>query len=547
MASQVISTTYNSTTAVQIPDNATNVKVLLRGGGGGAGGTDGGNTGGGVGFSRSGTFQYKVNFVARNITAVVGAEGGYGANNAPSGGGAGGGSSALAAGGRGGNAAGEARGGYSGGGGGGGGASGIINNAGTAILVAGGGGGGGGASWERNGNKGGDAGGWSTSGGTISAGGTGGDAGFDGGGGGGGGGGLSGGGGGAAGVDQSTGGGGGGGGGSYYNSSVFDSLDAGTLDSGNGAVSIVYDLWTPEITEFTVAPDPQTSGTGVPSDVVTITWSVVNANSVSITDIGTNLPLSGSRTINTGLQSVAGSNSPATKVYTLTACAGSECTTDTVTAQVFNDNTPNTFKIPDQLNKEPQDILTITTQEITGIDMPTFVVCGPGVTVETDGGGFGTQRITTNGRRITLRVETNPFNTDENGLVSDKNVYVTIGTVTFPFLVQTRAPVVLELFDFGDNQFTIPYPKIDTTDEIPTPYIGSPTIVEETASDWQVELENPFGVQIKTKDIQYSGPTTTQFTDISSQNTSQAQVNVKRQGDIDFDDNNWQSPNISNL
>jgi hypothetical protein len=547
MASEQISNTYNSTTAVQIPDNATNVRVVLRGGGGGSGGVDGGNSGGGVGFSRSGTFQYKQSFVSRNISAVVGGEGGHGANNAGSGGGGARGASTLARGGRGGNAAGAARNGYSGGGGGGGGASAILNNSGTAIIVAGGGGGGGGASWERNGNKGGNAGGWSTSGGTISEGGDGGNADFDGGGGGGGGGGLSGGGGGAAGVDQSTGGGGGGGGGSYYNSNVFDLIDAGNLNSGAGAVSIVYDLWTPEIITFEIAPDPQDSNTGVPNDQVLISWSVANANSVSITDIGTDLPLSGSQTINTGLQSVAGSNSPATKVYTLTACAGSVCVTDTVTAQVYNDNTPNTFKIPDQLNKEPLEILYITTQEITGIDMPTFVVCGPGVTVETDGGGYSTQRIITNSQRITLKVETEPFNTDENGLVNDKNVYVTIGTVTFPFLVQTRPPIVEELFDFGDNQFTIPYPKIDTTDEIPSPYIGSPTIVEETSTDWQVELETPYGVQIKTKDIKYSPPNSTQFTDISSQNTSQAEVNVKRQGDIDFDDTNWQTPNISNL
>jgi hypothetical protein len=547
MASQVISNTYNTTTAVQIPDNATNVRVVIRGGSGGAGGTDGGNVGGVIGYSRTGTFRYKTNFVSRNITAVVGLAGGNGANNAGSGGSGSAGGSALASGGRGGNAAGAARGGYSGGGGGGGGASAIVNNSGTAILVAGGGGGSGGASWERNGLNGNNAGNWSTTAGTIGAGGAGGDAGFDGGGGGGGGGGLPGGGGGFAGVDQSTGGGGGGGGGSYYNSDIFDILDTGFLDTGNGAVSIVYDFWTPEITELRIAPNPQDSNTGVPSNTVTITWSVINANSVSITDIGTNLPLSGSRTFSTGLQSVAGSNSPATKVYTLTACAGSQCTTSTVTAQVFNDNTPNTFKIPDQLNKEPQEILTITTQEITGIDMPTFVVCGPGVTVQIDGGGFSTQRIITNGQRLILKVETEPFNTDENGLVNEKNVYVTIGTVTFPFLVQTRPPVVLELFDFGDNQFTIPYPKIDTTDEVPKPYIGSPTIVEEAISDWQVELENPFGVQIKAKDIKYSPPNTTGFIDVSSQNTTQAEVNVKRQGDIDFDDGNWKTPNVSNL
>lgn len=543
MASQTISNTYNSTTQVQIPDNATNVTISLRGGGGGRGGTDGGNIGGGGGFSRSGIFRYKTNFVSRNITAVVGSAGGNGATNARGSGGGSAGSSTLAGGGSGGIGTGRDNNGYSGGGGGGGGASAIINASGNAVVVAGGGGGGGGGSWDRNGLGGGNAGGWATSIGTISGGGNGGVSGFDGGGGGGGGGGVSGGGGGGAGSDQNSSAGGGGGGGCAYNSTVFDQINSGQLDSGNGAVSITYDLWTPTINSFEISPDPQDSNTGVPSNTVTISWSVSNANSVTITDLGS-VALSGSSTFSTGLQSVAGSNSPATKTYTLTACAGSVCNTATVTAQVFNDNTPNTFKIPDQLNKEPNEVLTITTQEISGIDMPTFVIAGPGVAVETDGGGFSSQRIITNGQRLTIRVTTEPFNTDENGLVNEKTVYVTIGTVQFNFLVQTRPPVVLELFDFGDNQFTIPYPKIDTTDEISQPYIGSPTIVEETVSDWQVELENPFGVQIKTKDIKYSPPTTTEFTDISSQNTSQAQVNIKRQGEIDFDDGNWKTPNI---
>lgn len=525
-----------------IPSNSITVRLTIRGASGGTGGSDSNGSGGGGAEGRYGAFSLP-DYVSRTLGIYPGDAG----QNGP---GCFGRGTPRAGGNISGGAGGSASG-CSGSGGGGGSASGItcstIGN--DWLIVAGGGAGGGGGSWNRGGSGGSGAGEWGATTGGIGVGGGsdgGGSTCGDGGGGGGGGGGAGGGNGGGGGCDNVNGGTGGGGGGSQYRSNLTTLL-ASEGHRGNGYITLSYTELIPEITEFTISPDPQDSNTGIPSDTVTITWSVIDATSVSITDIGTNLPFSGSRTINTGLQSVAGSNSPATKVYTLTACAGPECRSSTVTAQVFNDNTPNTFKIPDQLNKEPQDILTITTQQITGIDMPTFVVCGPGVTVETDGGGFGTQRIITNGQRITLRVETNPFNTDENGLVSDKNVYVTIGTVTFPFLVQTRPPVVLELFDFGDNQFTIPYPKIDTTDQIPKPYIGSPTIVEETASDWQVELENPFGVQIKTKDVKYSGPTTTQFTDISSQNTSQAEVNVRRQGDIDFDDENWKTPNVSNL
>jgi hypothetical protein len=521
MASQLVVNNYNSTSSVQIPDNATNVKIYIRGASGGIGGTDGGNIGGGFGYSRSGTFQYKTNFVSRNITAVIGTVGNNGANNVTGGGGGAGGSSILAAGGRGGNAGGGR--GYSGGGGGGGGASAILNSSGNAILVAGGGGGGGGGSWERNGIKGNDAGSWISSVSTVSSGGTGGDVGFDGGGGGGGGGGSPGGGGGGAGADQSVGGGAGGGGGCAYSSDVFDVVNFGQLDSGNGGISILYDLWTPTINSFDISPDPQNSSGGVPSSTVTISWSVSNANSITITDLGT-VNSSGSATINTGLQSVVGSNSPATKIYTLTACAGSVCDTATVTAQVYNDNTPSIFKIPDQLNKNPNTELTISNLQITEIDMPTFVICGPGVTVETISGSYTTQRLVNNSQSLSFKVTTEPFNTDENGLVNEKNCYVTIGTVTYNFLVQTRAPNVLELFDFGDNQFSVPYPKIDTTDFTPSPYLKSPTIIEESLNDWEIELENPYGVQIKS-------------------NNSNLQVNVKRQGDLNFDDTNWQTPN----
>lgn len=529
---------YDDNGTAIIPANAVNVRITIRGASGGSGGSDSGGDGGGGSFGRYGAFNLP-DYTARTLAMYPGDAGQNGpgcfGRGTPRAGGnifGGGGGSAS---------------GCSGSGGGGGSGSGItcstIGNG--WLIVAGGGGGGGGGSWNRGGAGGSAAGGWGATTGGIGAGGGSDGSGAscgDGAGGGGGGGGAGGGGGGGGGCDNQSGGGGGGGGGSQYRSDRV-TLTASGDHGGNGYITLSYTEITPEITEFTASPNPQESLDAIPKYETRLIWSTRDATSVTINN--SSVAASGNLNITDLPQSVVGSNSPASRTYTLVACNGPQCISREITVNVFNDNSPNSFTIPDQLNKDPNQVITITTPEISGIDMPTFVIAGPGVAVQTDGGGFSSQRIITNGQRLTIRVTTEPFNTDENGLVNEKTVYVTIGTLTLYFKVETRAPNILELFDFGDNQFTIPYPKIDTTDEIPQPYIGSPTIVEETASDWQVELENPFGVQIKTKDIKYSSPTTTEFTDISSQNTSQAQVNVKRTGDIDFDDNAWTTPNIS--
>ena len=81
------------------------------------------------------------------------------------------------------------------------------------------------------------------------------------------------------------------------------------------------------------------------------------------------------------------------------------------------------------------------------------------------------------------------------------------------------------------------------TYQTPQTHLLSPTIVEPSADAWEVELESPFGVQIKAKDIKYSPPTSTQFNDISSQNNTNLEVNVRRQGNQP--NNTWTKPNIS--
>jgi hypothetical protein len=333
------------------------------------------------------------------------------------------------------------------------------------------------------------------------------------------------------------------------------------------------------IDSLIASPNPQTSGQdGIPNFDTFLIWegiSVLSAvatrsdGAVSATWEQKPQPTDptlppvfysfGSKKVENLFQSVStGSSQPgSTTVYTLTATDGFNTVTATVSVKAFNDNCPDNFTIPNQLNKEPEQELFISTSPITGIDMVTSVVCSAGLTVlSTQGGGYTTSTFITSGSSLNLRVVTEPFNTDENGLVNEKTVSVTVGCLTVSFLVQTRAPVVKEIFDFGDNQFAYPFPKIDTrvvgeplstggTYQEPQPFLQSPTIVEPTADAWEVELESPFGVQIKAKDIKFSPQNTLAFNDISSQNDTKLEVNNRRQGEQP--NNTWTKPNISNL
>lgn len=333
------------------------------------------------------------------------------------------------------------------------------------------------------------------------------------------------------------------------------------------------------IDSLIASPNPQDSGQdGIPNFDTFLIWegiSVLSAvatrsdGAVSATweekeqptdpTLPPNFYSFGNKKVTNLFQSVStGSSRPgSTTVYTLTATDGFNVVTATVSVKAFNDNCPDTFTIPNQLGKEPEQEIFISTSPIQGIDMVTSVVCTGGLTVLGFGGeGYTISTKVTSGSSLNLRVVTEPFNTDENGLVNEKTVSVTVGCLTVSFIVQTRAPVVKEIFDFGDNQFAYPFPKIDTrvvgeplstggTYQEPQPFLQSPTIVEPTADAWEVELETPFGVQIKAKDIKFSPQNTLSFNDISGQNDTKLEVNNQRQGEQP--NNTWTKPNISNL
>ena len=515
MATSTFSATYTTSQTISIPANATNIAIQVAGARGGRGGFDAQYAGGSGANGRFGSFTIQPSFVARNLQLNIGSIGGDGTSsqsNAPGGGGGGG----VASGGTGGRAGPQ---GSSGGGGGGGGATGVYDSySGSWIIVAGGGGGGGGAAWPDVPGLPGDVGlDWAGSVSSISNGGAGGNCPTDGSGGGGGGGGASGGSGGYNGFDRGSGNvnaRGGYGGGSGYNT-TYASLTSSNGNGGNGYVYIQYTLLTPQINSFSSNPDPQTSGSdGIPNYNTTLSWNTSDVTSVSINNSIGAVGSNGSTNITNLDQSTAGSNSPATRDYTLTACAGSTCVSQTITVSVFNDNTPNNYTIANPSNLEPNTLTTTNTSTITGIDMITLATAGPGVQVSNNGTNWSSTTTVTNNTQIFARATSPSFNTDPSGLTNSSQFYIDIGPVRRFFTLTTRAPDVSETFNFSNEDDRVPFPDIDT---ITTPpdnpaeqYISSNTLNID-------DIEIP--VEVKT-------------------NNSNIQIRVKRAGATSWE--NWQ-------
>jgi hypothetical protein len=539
MASQTVSNFYSSNATVSIPSTAFDVRVTVQSPGGGAGGAvpptslySGGTgstiPGGAPGGGRQGVFVYRNNFVARTLTIRIGQAGGNGSTylqnyfengfNFPLN--CDGRSSNIGSGGCGGASNHQV---FIGGGGlriisqeseggAGGGATGIIES-GNAVIVAGGGGGGSGGSyhtrrntgggegtWANAGRPGGDAGNWSAVSGVVSFsnGGNGQPSG-----GGAGGGSLAG----SPGIAQYPGADtAGSGGGSSYNNNQVQLVSSSINSSTSSYVIISYKTLVPEINSFTATPNPQTSGTtGTPSYTTVLSWSAKDFTSLVLTSsIGESWNVTGnSRTITNLPQSTGSStcsNVGASRSYTLTACAGSTCVSRNVSVTVFNDNSPiDNITIADRTGLNPNTAYIINLGSISGIDMATNVVGGPGVTVSKNNlGSFASSTTITCNNTVQVRFFSDAFNTDPNGLPTAlKTLYVDIGTLRKTFRVSTRPPIVREEFNFENENNKVPFPDIDTIltapDHPAQQFISSKTI---TIDD--VELQNPDGVEIRT-------------------------------------------------
>lgn len=501
--------TFYSNATVNIPATASNIVITVAGAVGGSGGADTNGSGGSGGNGRIGVFTLP-SYTARTLTVQPGGSGNPGPtcldrNTSRSVGSIQGGGGGPANG-------------CSGSGGGGGSGSGVFDSlANGYIIVAGGGGGGGGGSWNRNGANGLTAGSWVVLG-TIGGGDDGGGATCDdGAGGGGGGGGAPGGAGGIGGCDNSTGGSAGSGGGSGYLNAYATLTSGTTTNNGVGYITVSYTSIVPQITSFSYSPNPQTSGAdGIPRKTVNLAWQTVDALSVQIDqnvgNVTSNGVSAGNKTVDTGLQSIAGSNSPATRTYTLSAINGNNVATSSVTVEVFNDNEPTNFIVPSLFDVEPNIEYVISIGQIDGLDMITSVSAGPdSVQVSKNSINYSNSIFISNGDSLWVKATSLPLNTDQNGAPNVKELYVDVGPVRRYFYLTTREPDIEETFDMGDNKSSWPYPKIDITAATVNPYTVSPTTL--TVDD--IELATPYGTELTVTE-------------------SEAQVRVKTSGTSTF-------------
>lgn len=239
----------------------------------------------------------------------------------------------------------------------------------------------------------------------------------------------------------------------------------------------------------------------------TLNWNVSNAKKIEIDQNVGDVTGKSQQPIDTGLQSVVGINSPASKIYTLTAFgnAPSDIQTATVEVFAFNDKTPDYIDIPNFYNREPNEIITYSLPAISGIDAPITVSGGSNVLVASGISSAFTTNITVeNNATVQIKFSAPDFNQDPETLDNSVEYYVDIGTIRKYFTVTTRAANDREIFDFGDVKNSVPYPAPEGNDENPPPYLVSPDTVEPTAEQWEVELQYPnnvtlqSGVEVKT-------------------------------------------------
>ena len=282
-------------------------------------------------------------------------------------------------------------------------------------------------------------------------------------------------------------------------------------DSKGAQSTIVFNVLAPaQITSFTANPNPQTSGsTGTPSYSTLLSWTTSGTiSSLSLNQSIGNVTGSTSYSITNLPQSTAGSNSPATRTYTLTASDGYNTVTSSVTVSVYNDNTPNSFSIPaltttgvSLSSLEPNTQYQIYIGPITGIDMTIAVIANTaGLDTSSNASTWSSVAYITNNNGVYFRFTSQPFNTNPSGLTNPRTFNFTIGSSSGSFTATTRAPNVNETFDYGNDTTQFPYPDIDVISNTPTQYTVSPTTVTVDNVEIPVPIKtNNSNVQVRIK------------------------------------------------
>lgn len=256
------------------------------------------------------------------------------------------------------------------------------------------------------------------------------------------------------------------------------------ITSGNavftgGGLYVYYDPVSID-TPLSASPNPQRSLTGSPSYTTTLSWGSTNGNSFTITSStgqSWNVTASGNLQITDLPQSTAGSNSPATRSYTLTVSNPQSTKTSDVTVSAYNDWNWTGLPTRSFSNLNANTSVDLTLGTLSGIDMPISISSSSsGVLLSRGNGSLGNPITAYNGDTITLRTTTLGFNTTIPssgiyGFSNSKTVSVTAGPSSFNVTVTTKAPRVSEDFDFGNVNNQFPYEDIDLIANTPTQYL----------------------------------------------------------------------------
>jgi len=266
--------------------------------------------------------------------------------------------------------------------------------------------------------------------------------------------------------------------------------------------------WTayypPQINQFTASPNPQTSGTdGIPNYNTTLNWSTSNAFQVTLTSsAGESWDVTGitSKNITNLSQSTAGSNSPSTRTYTLTASQGGVSATSSIIVQAYNDNTPSNSWTTSFTNLDPNLEIPKLLGTLSGIDMITKVSCPTSGVFFANGanGSYANPQYFSNGQNVYIKMTSLPFNTDVSGVTGDfgktntKTVSVTVGSSSaFNVSYVTRKPRISEDFDY-DGQVGSPFEDIDFIDNTPTSTLVTQTLnMDNIEIPMEIKGDNP--------------------------------------------------------
>ena len=262
--------------------------------------------------------------------------------------------------------------------------------------------------------------------------------------------------------------------------------DGSAGDGARGECGWSYYYAAPTIDSVTVTNQFNTSPPSdhSTSDTVKIQWTSSNTTSVQVRKGGVSYCNdsnggSGSCNVSTGLTSVAGSNSPATKTYNVVGYGyGGQTVKKEVTVKVKNDNKPNTSGLTKTFtNINPEsDNGERKLGKVQDVDIPTWAISDSNCKVGNGNGAWSNKIKLNKGDNLWVKSSVLPYNTDitgretsNTGNLNTKTFSVTLGTASaMTITYQTKRPVIKEIFNYADNKGNLPNPDIDMLDS-PSP------------------------------------------------------------------------------